>query len=101
MCSSISRGLPVLARLGGAVPYPLPVVPENRLVAAVIGALRRDPVPHRGELPADLLAEAALEVHGAAVRHRFVRRLRGPRVADARRVAGLLEVHAEIDHVDE
>src|SRR5229473_201637 len=99
---SVSRGAAVGARLGPALQGAGRGVDEDRLVSAAV-AIRPDGLVHPADqLREDLLGNASLDRQDpAALRLRAARRGRGAQVLDARRFAGGLHVHAEVEQVDE
>src|SRR6266850_6958860 len=98
---SVSRGAAVGARLGPALQRTGHGIDEDRLVSAAV-AIRPDRlVPPADQLREHLLGNASLDGHDpAALRLRTARRAGGAQVLDARRLAGGLHVHAEVEEVD-
>src|SRR5690606_14350147 len=99
--ASVARGLAILAALRSAVIHAGLRIAGDGLVAA-IGTVGEGHAMALAHQRADgLPGESGLEVDLAAIAHRragaggFGRAL----VLDARRVAGLLQVHAEVDQV--
>src|SRR5262249_20191390 len=99
---SVAHGAAVLARLGAAVEHVRLRVEENALVAAAVGRDARNLVSPPAQLFHDRVREAAFGPHAPAVRPaRTARRRRGADVFQTRRLAGLLDVHAEVDQVNQ
>ena len=58
-------------------------------------------MPATHEVTNRLVREAVLEDHGPTLRHRLTRRLGGALVQDSRGITRFLQVHSEVDHVDD
>src|SRR5690606_8597399 len=100
--ASVARRLPVLARFAGAGPTAVRVA-HDRLVAAVGAVGEAHAVALAHQFAHGFVGEAGLQFDPPAVGHRrgLPRRLGGAVVLDARRVTGLLQVHAEVDQVEQ
>ena len=101
--ASVARRLAVLAAFRGTVVHATFRITRDRLVAAIRAIGKDHAMALAHQRAHGLVREAGLEVHFTAVGHRGVLAsgLGGPVVLDARRVTGLLQVHAEVEHVDQ
>src|SRR5438309_4950566 len=97
----IAQGAAVLAGFGAAQEDAAVAVDPDALVAAVDTGVLGDAMPLQGEVAHDGWRHAALEIEDAAVLHDAAGGLARAFVMPARRVAGFLHVHAEIDDVAE
>src|SRR6059036_890368 len=98
---SVADGAAVLAGLGAAVEHVRLRIEENALVAAAVGRDARNLVTATAQLLHDCVRNAAFSPHSPAIRPaRTTRRRRGANVFQPRRLAGFLDVHAEVDQVD-
>src|SRR5438270_9871634 len=98
---SVSRGAAVGARLRSALQRSVRV-DEDALVAAAVAVDPGGCVAAALQLREGLLRDAHLDgEHPAALDLRPPRRRRRPEVLDAGRLAGRLDVHAEVEEVDQ
>src|SRR5690606_12632715 len=95
-----ARRMTVLPRFARAVIDARFKIAQHGLVAAETAGRRVDAMAARAQAVGRRGREAGLEQHRAAIAHRLAARgIARALVAHARRVAGLLQVHAEVDEV--
>src|SRR5438132_7821126 len=99
---SVANGTTVLARLGAAVQHVGFGIDQDPLVTAAVGAHGTDLVAASFQLFNDRRGNASFRLHGTAVgRGAAAGRRGGAHVFETRRLAGFLDVHAEVDQIAE
>src|SRR5262245_26068509 len=100
--SSITCGAAVLALLGGGgVPPGDRIAPDGLISAVVAHRLGFDPVAAALEFIDDYRRQTILEMEHAAVVHHGPGWLTRSSVVEARGVTGLLEIHAQVEQIDQ